>query len=251
MRGLPPLVDATVVQAIPDQYRLLVSVDVFGGQVLFLPVDVLTHGPRDAVRGHYPPLPLPGTRGLVAFTRGDDRTGRWIGAQAPSLPDASTLSPPSGSVDYVAHWSGAWSWHGQDGTSAFVWPDGSNVVVGPPLGDSGAPALPAPTRHVVAPDGSRQRSLFTAAQRNPNPPSFFAMSIQHPSGAFVTIAPDGTVTVAAAAGKQLTFVASPALFNGNVATTGNVSVGTGATGTFSANGGVNVTVRDGIITNIY
>jgi len=37
----------------------------------------------------------------------------------------------------------------------------------------------------------------------------------------------------------------------SVSTTGNLTVGSGASGTFTATGGVNVTVRDGIITNIY
>jgi hypothetical protein len=220
MRGLPPLVDATVVRQIPDQYRLMVCVDAFGGQVLFIGVDVLTHGPRDAVRGQYPPLPLPGTRGLVAFTRGDDRTGRWLGAQAPSLPDASTLAPGNGNTRYTAEWSGAWSWHGEDGTSVSAWPDGSKVIVGPPFGESGMPEVPVPTRHVVAPDGSRQRSPFTAVQRNPQTPSAFAMSIEHPSGAFVTIAPDGTVTVAAAAGKAVDVI-------GDLQVTGEVTAGYG------------------------
>jgi hypothetical protein len=32
---------------------------------------------------------------------------------------------------------------------------------------------------------------------------------------------------------------------------GNLTVGTGASGTFATNGGVNVTVRDGIVTNIF
>ena len=86
MANIPFLVDATVVQQDPDGYRLYVSIDHFGGQVPFLPVDVLTHGPRDAQRGNWPALPAIGTRGIVAFTRGDDRTGRWIGATAPALP---------------------------------------------------------------------------------------------------------------------------------------------------------------------
>jgi hypothetical protein len=204
MRNLPSLADATVVQQVPDQYRLIVSVDVFGGQIPFLPVDVITHGPRDAVRGHFPPLPVPGTRGLVAFTRGDERTGRWIGAQAPSLPDASTLGPASGNVDYTAHWSGAWSWHGQDGTSAFSWPDGTTLVVGPVASGAGGPVMPAPTRHVVDPTGARVRSAFTQAQRVPQAPAAFGAVLTLAAGASIAFAPDGSASLTLAPGKALT-----------------------------------------------
>lgn len=198
MHGFPPLVDATVLEQIPDSYRVLVSVDFLGGQTLFLPVDVLTHGPRDAVRGSFPPLPTPGTRGLVAFTRGDDRTGRWLGSQAPSLPDASEMAPGRGNTRYTAEWSGAWSRHGEDGSSAFAWPDGSTLMIGP------TDTMPVPTRHVVGPDGARGRSVFTPEQRNPTPPAPFVARLNFANGASIAIAADGSVTVTPAPGRPVT-----------------------------------------------
>ena len=218
---LPPLADATVVVQDPDHYRVWVSVDLWGGQGPFLSVDVLTHGPRDAVRGDFPPLPVAGTRGVVAFTRGDDRTGRWIGSQAPSLPDASTLSPAVGNIRYRSEWSGAWSWHGQDGTSAFAWPEGSTFVIGPAAASSTVPATPAPTRHVVAADGSRQAVPFTTAERNPNPPVPFAALLSLASGVSVAIGSDGMVTVTPAG-------ASPTMvLEGDLHATGAVIAGWG------------------------
>ena len=198
MSTVPPLVDATVVQQDPDNYRVYVTVDWAGGQVPMLPVDVLTHGPRDAVRGHWPELPTVGTRGLVAFTRGDFRTGRWIGATTPSLPDSSPHGVPGlgGGVDYRAHWSGGWDWEGPDGTTARVWPDGSSLLVGA--------VMPVPTRHVVTPDGSRVRQPFTSPQRLPTAPTPFPTAFTLASGVRVITTAAGAVTVQAAAGQPFT-----------------------------------------------
>jgi hypothetical protein len=263
MANIPFLVDATVVQQDPDGYRLYVSIDQFGGQMPFLPVDVLTHGPRDAQRGNWPALPAPGTRGLVAFTRGDDRTGRWIGATSPSLQDSSASSPGNGNSDYRADYAGGWELSGADGTYARYFQDGTALLLGS--------AMPAPTRHVVAPGGARQRSPFTAAQRNPSPPAAMPLSLSLGSGASVAVTNNGAVTVTAPAGQSVTLqvtgggsvvvgadgtvqLTSPSSvgINAPVATTSGVlTVGVGATGTFTSASGNTVTVRDGIVTNIY
>jgi len=50
-RFLPVLCDATVTALDPDGYRVFVTLDVWGGQIPFVAVDVLTAGPRDGVRG--------------------------------------------------------------------------------------------------------------------------------------------------------------------------------------------------------
>jgi hypothetical protein len=195
-RNLPSLCDATVTAQVPDQYRLIVTIDLFGGQIPYIPVDVLTHGPRDAVRGRRPPLPQPGTRGLVAFTRGDDRTGRWLGAQEPAQPDASTMTPGQGNVDYAAHYDGGWSWRGPDGTVAEVFADGSRLLLGT--------ALPAPTRHIVQPDGQRVASTFTAPQRNPSPPGAMPLAVTLANGFSLAVTAAGSATFTVPAGQTLT-----------------------------------------------
>jgi len=201
MRNLPALVDATVVAQDPDQYRLYVSIDAWGGQIPALSVDVLTQGPRDAVRGNWPALPLPGTRGIVAFTRGDDRTGRWMGATAPALHDSSTLTPSHGNASYEAEYAGGWSWTGADGTLARALADGSTILLGP--------ALPVPTRHVVAPDGSRQSAVFTAAQRRPaGPVAPFPVHIAFGNGAVFSVSASGDISAVAPAGQSVTLAVS-------------------------------------------
>ena len=243
-RNLPPLVDATVVQQDPDTYRVYVSIDAFGGQVLFIPVDVITHGPRDAVRGTYPPLPTPGTRGLVAFTRGDDRTGRWIGAQSPALPDSSALGPSAGNARYSAEYAGLWHWTGPDGTMATGLPDGSSIMVAP----SGA-VMPTPTRHTVNAQGQRVRTPFTAAQRNPTGGAkAYGATLTLNNGASLSANAAGAVTATAAAGQAATIqVASgasltlnadgsitltpsghPVTVMGDLVITGNLTAGAGA-----------------------
>jgi phage baseplate assembly protein V len=69
------------------------------------------------------------------------------------------------------------------------------------------------------------------------------VTIADPSGSSVVLSNSGGITVTANANITLS---AP-----SVSTSANLTVGTGATGTFAANGGVNVTVRDGIVTNIY
>lgn len=222
-RGLPAIVDATVYAQDPDNYRVLVSIDAFGGQILFVAADVLTHGPRDAVRGDYPPLPTPGTRGLVAFTRGDDRTGRWIGSQAPSLPDASTLAPGAGNARYTAEWSGAFRLHQQSGADALAWPDGSTAFMAP----SGA-AFPAPTRHTVDATGARVRTPFTTAERVPAGSPAFGFAWTFANGAVLSVSAAGDVSATAAAGRTAT-----------------VAVASGASATINPDGSITLAPANG------
>jgi hypothetical protein len=237
--AVPFLCDATVVSQDPDNYRLVVSIDQFGGQILFLPVDVLTHGPRDAVRFHGPPLPARGTRGVVAFTRGDARTGRWLGATSPALPDASALHPADGNSDYQAEYAGGWRYIGQDGTRAVVAADGSSFLLGT--------ALPEPTRHVLDANGQRVRSVFTSAQRNPSPPAAMPFSMHLASGASVTVSNTGAVTVTANPAEPLTLIAgSTELVLGPstaVLTNGSVTVTMSGSTVTVSNGGATQAVR--------
>lgn len=163
-----------------------------------LPVKVLTHGTRDAVRGNYPELPVPGTRGIILFPSGDPRNGHWIGATDPALNDASTHSPQVGNIAYSAHYGGGWSWRGQDGTVAEVWPDGTSILIG----SSTIP--PTPTRHTVDPSGVRSRTPFTSQQRVPNAPGAFTALLRHPSGAQARLDNTGAWSVLAAPGRSIT-----------------------------------------------
>ena len=191
MTGIPPVVEAIVVSQDPDNYAVNVMVlGIGGGQMTSLPVKVLTHGPRDALRGDFPELPHPGQTGLVVFTRGDIRNGRWIGSTEPALNDANPYTPGVTGLHYRARYSGAWDWHGPDGTTAAVLADGTSFLAGS--------ALPSPTRHTV--DGSqvRQATSFTQAQRVPSPPSPMPLTLRHASGTVLTMNADGSVSVAIA-----------------------------------------------------
>lgn len=197
MRGmLPALVEGTVVRQDPDNYRLFVSIDAWGGQVPFLSVDVSRHGHSDAVRGHWPPLPAIGTRGRISFVRGDDRTGRWEGASTPALNDSSPHSPSHGNADYRAGYAGDWDWIGEDGTVAKAFADGGTLLLGG--------TMPVPTRHTVAADGSRQRTPFTAQERNPKPPGPYPLTVALASGFLFSVSASGGTALTAPAGQSLT-----------------------------------------------
>jgi hypothetical protein len=239
-RSLPAMCDATVVRQIPDQYRLLVSVDVLGGQIFFLPVDVATHGPRDAVRGHWPPLPAIGTRGRVSFSRSDDRSGRWEGASTPSLIDSSTLAPGDGNHDYKAHYAGDWSWRGSDGVLAEAFADGGTLLLGS--------AMPAPTRHVVGATGAREASVFTAAQRNPTPPAAMPLNIALANGFTLSVTAAGAATITVPAGQPLTLAvtggASLTLAGTTVSIVGALTVTGQVTGGFGGGDQAGLTTHE-------
>jgi len=246
MRHLPPLADGTVVSLDPDGYKVWVSLDLWGGQTAFLPVDVLTHGPRDAVRGHYRALPTPGTRGTVGFTRGDDRSGRWLGATSPALPDASPHVPGSGYLDYHAEYAGGWSWLGQDGTLARVWADGSTFLAGP--------TMPVPVRHIVNASGQRVPSVFTPAQRNPSPPGAFPFTLNMANGCRIAVTAAGSVSVLAPAGQTASVTvsggASVVLAGGAATVTASgqplTLTANGATATLNTNGSISLVASGAI-----
>jgi hypothetical protein len=137
---------------------------------------------------------------MVAFTRGDARLGRWIGATSPALPDASPHAPGDGNTDYVAEYAGGWRWVGQDGTRAVQAADGSSFLLGA--------AMPSPTRHIVDANGQRIASAYTPAQRNPSPPAAMPFSMRLASGASVTVSATGAVMLEAPAGQPLVLATS-------------------------------------------
>ncbi len=231
---IPFLADATVISQDPDRYSVLVMLHgEFGGQGPLLSVQVLTQGPRDAVRGFYPELPVIGQTGLVAFTRGDSRNGRWLGSFSPNLLDASTLSPGVGNVDYRASFGGGWAIRNEDGSEATWWPDGSHLV-------AGLSALPTPTRHTLDGNQAPQRTPFTAAERVPNPPGPFPFTFTHQTGATASVSAAGSVLVEAASGQTATVEANGATIV--IDASGNVTVTSPGTAAVTA---PNIQLGDG------
>lgn len=212
----PFISDAQVVAQDPDTYSVFVILlGPGGGQGPILPVQVLTHGPRDAVRGNFPELPVVGQTGLVAFTRGDPRNGRWLGSYSPNLIDASAMSPGIGNVEYRASYGGGWAIRNEDGSEAVWWPDGSYLL-------AGAATLPTPTRHTLDGNQARQRTPYTAAERVPAPPAPFPFIFAHQSGATAQVTAAGSVLLEAANGQTATVQANGATVVIDVS--GNVSI---------------------------
>jgi hypothetical protein len=253
-----PHVSDAIVTAQSPPYSVFVSlIGAMGGQGPTLPVQVLTHSARDAVRGTFPPLPTVGTTGTVLFSRGDSRNGRWVGAIDPALPSAAAHTPGSGSISYEAHWSGGWTRRAQNGTLEDMYPDGTHLSVGPPQ------ALPG--RYVVDGGGFQKYVPFSQSDRVAKTPTPFPISIVQPTGATVNLTASGSWAMHAANGQANTFTASqstitqdasggitvnaasgqPITITANSATvqidgSGNVSIISTATITVSATTGVNL-----------
>ena len=206
---------AVVVGQDPDNYGVLVALTgKYGGQGPALSVQVGTHGPRDAVRGHFPELPLPGTHGVVAFPRKDLRNGIWLVSYSPNIVDASTLTPGQGGVAYAAHYGGGYSWRGADGTTQEGYPDGTTVTVGP--------STPSLTRHTVNGKQQRVRSPYGMAQRVPAGGAAAPVTISHSSGASASISATGAVNVKAANGQTLVIQANGCTMT--IDTSGNLTI---------------------------
>lgn len=195
---------ATVVSQVGDQYGVNVVLDggSLGGQMPFVPVDVATHGPRDALRIIEHPLPSKGTRGIVVFPRGDSRNGVWIGSVRNTQNDASSFSPSGTMQHYRADYSGYWSLHDEAGNHTSVYPDGSYILIGP----SGVPTV---TRHTLDTNQKRIRTPFTQAQRVQTAPSgSFPFTYKQPTGATVSVSVSGAISVTSAPNQTLTFAVS-------------------------------------------
>lgn len=231
---------ATVTAQAPDQFAVFVSLDRLGGQGPTLPVQVLTPGPRDGtVFKGKAGLPTVGTRGLVAFARGDSRNGHWMGATAAALVDASSFAPGQGGLCYDAHYGGGYSWLGEDGTVQEALPDGSTLRLGP--------TVPEPTRHVLTGTQGQRRSPFTEAQRVKTAPAPFPLDVTLASGVRVTANGAGALSIAANAGQSLTLVCGgcTAVLDGEAQT---ITIETGAS-SVTINGASNeVTLTNGTVT---
>ena len=237
----PLITKAVVLAQEPDNYRLTVSaIGQLGGQSPALSVAVLTHGPRDGVRGDFPELPMPGTWGLVAFPSSDGRNGHWIGSAEPALNDANPGAPATVSPRYRAHYAGGWHWTGPDGTTVERLADGSYLL-------SGA-SLPVPTRHTVDGGQNRQRTPFTDAERNPSPPGPYPLQAVHATGSAIGFDASGNVTASAASGKTVTASANGASIVIGAAGQVTVTTASGQALTLSCNGASIVMDASGDIT---
>jgi hypothetical protein len=194
---VPWAADAIVMAQDGDNYRIMVAImGGTGAQMTTLPVEMALQGHNDGCCGDFPPLPRVGTHGTVVFTRGDMRNGRWIGSHRSNLTDASPHTATNPNLRYKADFSGGWQLIDEVGQAAHVWADGTSVLL------SGA-AMPVPTRHTVNASGARQTVPFAAAQRNPNPPSPFPLTLRHGSGVQVTVTPSGATAVSGVAGQPM------------------------------------------------
>ena len=179
-------------QAPPDGVYVLMK----SGQIPGWPVKVLNQGPCDPLRVKQNPLPTPGTWGLVVFSGEDYRNGFWVGSYAAQGNTAfnSTANPQD---DYHSHYSGYWDLLDQSGNKSINFPDGTSINV------SASGASPTTYRQAINPQQKPESVEFTAAQRNPNPPTAFYITINHPSGASVTVTPAGEIIVDAASGQKV------------------------------------------------
>lgn len=194
---LPPLTFATVLTQVPQRHRLTVLVDgapMAGG----IEVDVGTPGPRDGVRGTFGPLPTPGTRGLIAFGRGDLRNGVWVCSVSGALTDTNHGSPGAGAGD-ASHSapSGMWHYRAATGQEAHVFPDGSFVLVGYTV-------PPTVTRHTLDANGQQGTQPFAQSQRVKTAPTSFPLTVKTAIGSSAVLAADGSVVVTSSGGASVT-----------------------------------------------
>ena len=189
--SVPPFLYGTVISQDGDRYRVNVLLDgplASASQMSQVGVGVMTFGPRDAVRGSYHELPTPGTRGLIAFPRGDVRNGLWVGSVEHTENDVNPGSAGVTNFSYKAAYSGYWEHHSESGVSTSYWPDGTNIVVG---GET-APTL---NRHVVDSQQRRTSKSFVQSERINNTPSVFPVTINHSSGTQIVIDGSGNVNI--------------------------------------------------------
>lgn len=228
MDGIPPLGFATVIAQVPVGFangpslQVLLDGPFAGGGVLT--VDVGSPGPRDQMRGHYGPLPTPGTRGVVAFPRGDMRVGVWLCAVSGPSMSANPRQPGVVSSDsYTAYWSGLWHYRNENGREQTVWPDGTAFLVG---FDSPSP----PGRWTIGADQKPQYVGFSQAQRVADPPGAFQLRIVGAAGWLVDLRADGDVVLTCAGGASIGMSGTVVTVTGELRATGAITAGYGGAG---------------------
>jgi hypothetical protein len=192
---VPYLADAIVIAQAPPNGVIVNLQGGFGMQGLPIPVQVLSHGHRDAVYGESNPLPRRGTHGLVGFTRGDIRNGRWLGAHDPALPTSQGATPQEPNRRQRVDFSGFAMVHTEGGTTWMEWPDGTVLQIGP--------GTVTPMRTVVTSGQVAQQQAFPLAQRVASQASPFPMSLTLGSGASLSADASGNWTVSAAPGMKV------------------------------------------------
>ena len=188
--------DAVVTAQDGDNYRIYVSLlGMFGGQGPAIPVSPLLQGHCDAVRGDFPPLPAVGTHGLVLFSRGDLRNGRWVGGNFPALTDSSAHSASEPNMRYRAEFGGGWSLVDEGGQQFQQWPDGTSLTIG-----SGTAA---PTRHTLGPNQVREATPFPLNQRVAAAVAPMPITLMHATGVQIVLGASGAVSVVGVAGQPV------------------------------------------------
>lgn len=207
------------------------------GQTLSLNVAV-PMAYADALRASQKPLPGVGSAGLIAFPEGNLLNAVWLCTIPANLMDAvhtndDALDPY---IDYDAHFSGHWDLLDGAGNVAIQFADGSSIVMG------ATAELPTTYRHTVDANQVRQRVPFTRDERIPAPPPPFVFQYTGADGVVITKDITGNIVIKAS---------SILLDTPVVTTTGNVTGGTGATGTFTTPTGQTVSVLNGLVDNIF
>jgi phage baseplate assembly protein gpV len=221
----PTISNARVIAVDVPQRRLTVTLP--SGQLVSVRMGI--HGPADGLRVKHDAMPGRGTEGVVLFPGGDNRNGIWICSIYAQQMDALTTSTDQ-FLEYNSHWSG--HFHLLDGQGNFTesFADGTFLQIGTTT------APPATYRNVVNAQQQRTATEITAAERVPNPPTPFNLTLRHATGTVVSIDPSGNPSITGAAGTAMTFTfgstkmvidANGVHITGELDATGNVTAGRG------------------------
>jgi hypothetical protein len=248
MTQFPGLLEGRVVgHDIPNR-RLIVELP--SVQLLGIGVKMLYHGPADGVRVHHRAMPGRGTWGICAFPAGDPINGIWLGSFYNALLTAhTTANDPF--AEYSAHWSGAYEFMDVSGRWTKSFPDGTWIQCSDQVNK------PSFRRQIINPDQTQQFQDFSDSERVPDPPDNpYTFTINHGSGAVITIDSSGNIGITAKSGQLVTVKANDLVVNAadkvsllapTVAMNGNLEVSGTVIAGFSGSDQVNLqTHRHGI-----
>jgi len=193
---MPLITIGQVVSHAPDAGGVNVTLRTSAGAPS-LPVRML-YDVVDALRVSQRPLPEIGSWGVLTFPYGNSQNGFWLGAFAPSAMSAistfGTATDPR--TDYESHWSGWWRMLDGEGQETTVFPDGSSIVIG--LGT----AVPVPNRFTTE-NNARIKVPFTQAERVPDPPTPFQVTINLANGLSILVNAAGQLSIDLPASQKL------------------------------------------------
>lgn len=98
-------------------------------------------------------------------------------------------------ISAETHWSGFWKIMDESGNLSMTFPDGTSLQIGPTSN--------IPSGHRVNNQGLRAPTVFSQSQLVSNTPSAFPLTLQHASGAEITIATNGDITLTNAGGAEV------------------------------------------------